>query len=96
VEDFILEDANWMIRYLLVGTGLWLPGKRVLVAPPWIQSVSWERSAVTVDLPRESIKRAREFDPEIGVTRAYEISLFQHYSREGYWQGEAGSEKHAA
>jgi hypothetical protein len=99
LEDILIEDTTWAIRYLLVNTGNWLPGRRVLIAPQWIQEVSWERSAVTVDLPRQSIEEAPEYDPDAGLSRAYEISLFKHYSRVGYWQGETGpegSEKSAA
>lgn len=33
VEDFIVDDQSWAIRYLVVDTRDWLPGKRVLIAP---------------------------------------------------------------
>jgi uncharacterized protein YrrD len=88
VTDFVVEEANWAVRYLVADTGTWLPGKKVLIAPPWISSVSWDRSAVLVDLPREAIRNAPDYDSHSALTRAYEIDLFKHYSREGYWQGE--------
>jgi hypothetical protein len=67
-----------------------------LIAPAWIQSVSWERSAIMVDLLREAIEHAPEYDPQEGITRAYEISLFKHYSRQGYWRTAQDAHKTAA
>ena len=33
VEDFIIDDETWSIRYLVVDTKNWWAGKRVLVSP---------------------------------------------------------------
>lgn len=48
---------------------------KVVVAPQWIERVSWEESKVHVDLTRESIKGAPEFDATALVNREYEHSL---------------------
>ena len=40
VEDFIIDDwTTWAIRYLIVNTQNWWPGKKVLVSPKWIERV---------------------------------------------------------
>lgn len=39
VEDFLVDDAAWMIRYLIVNTRNWLPGKKVLVSCEWVQDI---------------------------------------------------------
>jgi hypothetical protein len=88
LEDFVLDDRTWAIRYLVIDTRNWLPGKRVLVAPPWIENVSWAQAKVYVDLSRDAIQTAPAYDQEAEITRAYEIRLFQHYSRQGYWEKE--------
>jgi hypothetical protein len=85
IADLIIDDANWAVRYLIADTGNWFPGKKVLIAPPWISQVSWERSAVAVDLPQAAIKQAPEYDHASAITREYEVALFKHYSRPGYW-----------
>lgn len=87
VGDVIVEEPGWVIRYFVIDTGHWLPGRKILIAPAWIQSVSWERSTVAVDLPRASVETAPEYDGTMPIARDYEISLFKHYSREGYWRG---------
>ena len=61
VEDFIVDDRTWAIRYLDVDTRNWWPGKKVLVSPAWIDKVSWPDSKVYVDLSREAIKNGPEW-----------------------------------
>src|SRR5690606_19253045 len=36
VDDFIVDDTSWRIRYLIVDTHNWLPGKKVLMAHEWV------------------------------------------------------------
>jgi len=85
VVDFIIDDDAWAIRYLVVATKNWLPGKKVLVSPLWIENVSWEEKEVAVALSREAIKSAPEYTDASLLTRDYETSLHGHYNREGYW-----------
>jgi hypothetical protein len=88
VEDFIIDDETWAIRYLIVGTRNWWPGKKVLVSPQWIKRVSWSESKVFVNLSRETIKQSPEYTDESLPTRDYEIGLHGHYNRKGYWVDE--------
>lgn len=88
VYDFILDDETWTIRYLLINTANWWPGKRVLVSPLWIERVSWIDSKVFINLSREAIKAAPEFTETSLVNRDYEIGLHRHYDRKGYWMDE--------
>lgn len=85
VEDFILDDETWVIRYLIIDTRNWWPGKQALVSPHWIERVSWNEAKVFVKLPRETIKQAPEYAGESSLTRAYETRLYKHYDRRGYW-----------
>jgi hypothetical protein len=84
-EDFIMEDGNWIIRYMVVSTRNWLPGKKVLMSPAWIQRISWADSEVYVDLSREQIKDSPEFNPRYPVNREYEEHLYDFYGRPRYW-----------
>ncbi|MBN1837754.1 MAG: PRC-barrel domain-containing protein [Spirochaetales bacterium] len=85
VEDFLLEEESWAFRYLVVDTRNWLPGRKVLVHPAWIEEVSWYDQRVRVDLERERIRSSPEFHEPEDVTRDYEALLFDHYGRSGYW-----------
>jgi sporulation protein YlmC with PRC-barrel domain len=85
VDDFIVDDREWAIRYMVVDTRNWWPGKKVLVSPEWIREVSWPDSRVYVDLSREGIKSAPEFDPARPLEREYEGRLYDHHRRRRYW-----------
>ena len=92
VEDFIIDDETWAIRYLIVATQNWWPGKKVLVSPQWIERVSWHEEKVFVNLSREAIKQSPEYTEESLLTRDYETGLHRHYNRKGYWVDEAGTQ----
>lgn len=85
VEDFLIDPDTWHIRYMVVDTRNWLPGRKVLVSPEWIQQVSWDDMQVAVDLPRDHIKNSPEYDPTAPVDRAYEAQLFDFYGQRRYW-----------
>lgn len=91
VEDFIVDDESWGLRYLVVDTRNWWPGKHVLVSPRWIDSVSWTQSSVVVDLVRETIKEGPEYDPSMLLNRAYESRLHQSLQRAPYWEETGGA-----
>ncbi|MGH8594994.1 MAG: hypothetical protein ACREV3_14430 [Gammaproteobacteria bacterium] len=48
VEDFIVEDHSWAVRYMEIDTRNWVPGKKVLVAPTWVTKVNWAERRVHV------------------------------------------------
>lgn len=85
VEDFIVDDETWAIRYLIIDTKNWWGGKKVLISPQWIDRISWDDSKVFVNLSQESIKQAPEYSDELLITRDYEDQLHTHYERKGYW-----------
>jgi len=95
VEDFIIDDETWAIRYLIVDTRNWWPGKKVLVSPQWIESVSWNETKVFVNLLRETIKQSPEYTEASLLTRDYETGLYQHYNRQGYWSDELTAKEHS-
>lgn len=88
VEDFLIDDRAWAIRYMVVDTRNWWPGAKVVVAPDWIKSVNWADSTVHVDLRRDEIKAAPAYDPARTFERDYEERLFDHHGRRKYWEWE--------
>lgn len=94
VEDFIIDDETWAIRYLVVDTKNWWRGKKVLVSPQWIERVSWSESEVFINLSREAIKQSPEYTAEVLITRDYEAGLHGHYQRPGYWDDEPEVKEH--
>lgn len=82
VDDFILDDEDWKIRYLVVDTVNWLPwSKKVLIAPLWIKRIKWSEEKVFIGLSRDLIKDSPEYDPSEPINREYEIRLYDYYGR---------------
>ncbi len=63
VDDFIVNSASWVISSLVVDTGKWLTGKKVLISPQAISAISWGERRVHVDLTTDAIKNSPEYDP---------------------------------
>jgi sporulation protein YlmC with PRC-barrel domain len=84
VDDLLVDDQTWAIRYLIVDTNRWWRGRRVLVAPRWVDDVSWFLTTVSVDLTRRAIKHAPPYDSEAQFDRQREQALHDHYDRLGY------------
>jgi len=88
LDDFVIDDETWAIRYLVVSTRNWWPGGKVLISPQWIERVDWKEASISVNLSRDAIKRSPEYTEDALITRDYEAGLHGHYHRPGYWTGE--------
>jgi hypothetical protein len=82
VEDFLVDDETWAIRYIVIGTHNWLPGKHVLLGPEWVDEIDWASSTVRVDVDRDQIKHAPEFDASAPIARDYEKALHARITAE--------------
>jgi hypothetical protein len=86
VEDFIIDDVTWAIRYLVIDTSNWWFGKKVLVAPHWAHGVCWEDRNVHVALSRQAIKNSPVWNATTAINREYEARLYDYYGRPVYWE----------
>jgi sporulation protein YlmC with PRC-barrel domain len=89
VENVLVDEHTWAIRYFVVDTSNWWGGHHVLVAPQWIQGVSWAESTVSVDVTREAVKGAPRYDSAAQLDRQQEAAIYEHYGRPGYWTTKA-------
>jgi hypothetical protein len=62
VDDFLLDESTWALRYLVVDTSNWIGGKRVLVSPQVITRLDPERERIDVSLTREQIEHSKSLD----------------------------------
>ena len=80
VKDFIVNDADWKIDFLVVDTGHWLPGRKVIISPVLISNIDWTDSEVSVKTSVRHIKESPAYDPSQPITQDYEIHLHNHYN----------------
>jgi hypothetical protein len=88
VAGLLLDEDTWAIRYLIVDTSNWWLGHQVLIAPQWIENVSWPARSVSVNLTRQAVKDAPPYDSARVLDRNEEIDLYKQYKRRGYWADE--------
>lgn len=85
LDDFVIDDQAWVVRYLVVDVGTWWAGEQVLVHPEWLEDIDWQRSTTRFAATRQAIRTAPRFDPSVPLTREYERELHAHYGRPVYW-----------
>ncbi len=85
VDDLLIDEAGWVVRYFVVDTRNWLPGRKVLLSPTWIREISWPDRDVVVTVDRKEIEESPDYSPGADIGRDYESRLHRHYGRAGYW-----------
>lgn len=85
VQDLLVDDHSWAIRYLVVNTSNWWLGHRVLLSPRWVDAVTWPERIVTVGLTRDAISHGPPYDSGAQFTRQEQQALHQHFDRPYYW-----------
>jgi hypothetical protein len=84
VENFLLDDATWAIRYLIVDTRNWWPGAHVLISPFAVKSISWDDHEIRLNVSREQVKSSPSWEPAQIIDDMYERRLHTHYGWPGY------------
>ncbi len=87
VKEFYFDDKEWTIRYIIVETGSWLLGRKVLIAPQAVLTPDWEGKIFPVNLTKDQIKNSPNIDTDKPVSRQEELELYAHYPWSGYWPG---------
>ena len=85
VDDFYFDDASWTVRYLVLETGRWLPGRRKLIHPESVAGIDWSRRQVVLDLDREDIEKSPEPSADPPVSRQQLAALHEHYGLGPGW-----------
>lgn len=64
VADFLFDEDDWSLQYLVVDPrDLW-PGKHVLIPASRVEHVYWSERKVVVDMRSEEVKHSQEYDPD--------------------------------
>lgn len=86
-HDFLFDDQQWTLRYMVADTGSWLPGRKVLVSPIQLEQPDWERKRLPVDLTQSQIEHSPPLDSDAPVSRRYEQAFNEVHSLPSYWLG---------
>src|ERR1019366_7117855 len=58
VDDRYFDDEGWAIRYLVVDTGGWLSGRKVLISPVAIGPPDWLHQVLPVSLTKAQVEKS--------------------------------------
>jgi uncharacterized protein YrrD len=85
VEEFYFDDSSWKIRYLIVKTGGWLSGRKVLISPAAVAAGASHSGDFPVSLSMQQVRDSPDIDTDQPISRRQEIRLYGHYAWQPYW-----------
>ena len=75
VHDFYFNDETWSINYLVVNTGAWFLGRKILIYPAVIGQPDWESHKLPVKLTKELVKKSPNVNVDKPVSRQNRVKL---------------------
>lgn len=81
VKDVIVDTDTWGVAYFVIDTRRWLPGRRVLISPDWVDHISWADQKLHVRLTKDQVKNSPEYDPSQPINQSYRERLHDYYGR---------------
>ena len=87
VKDFYFDDQQWVVRYVVVDTGAWLPGRLVLISPHAFGYFFEDADTLLVHLTRKQIEDSPAIELHRPISRQYERDFYRYYGWPPYWQG---------
>jgi len=85
VSDLLVGDSDLKLRYLVIDTGGWLSGRKVLLSTAWLSSVEPGKESVVVNMEKKRIKESPPYESGAAVDREYEARLYDYYGYPYYW-----------
>ncbi len=79
IVDFLCDDRTWTIRYLILDTRNWWPGRKVVLSPAWIEGLNWEHEKVAAKVLRADVIQAPEYESEMNFTEDFQRKLNEYY-----------------
>jgi len=87
VKAAFFDDHSWAIRYLVVDTTKWLPGREVLISPYSVNQPQPADKNIYVGLTRKQVESSPDIDTHQPVSRQHEREYSNYYSYPEYWDG---------
>jgi sporulation protein YlmC with PRC-barrel domain len=87
VEDFLVDDATWGIRYLIIDTKNWWPGQHVLMSPYAVREILWSDRQIRLAVTHDQVRASPPWKPIDTLEerrQAYEKRLHEHYGWPGH------------
>ncbi|BDI34101.1 hypothetical protein CCAX7_61520 [Capsulimonas corticalis] len=87
IDEILFDEEQWTVRYLIVDTGGWLDGRKVLIAPAALGVLDWDLRVLNVNLTRDQIEKSPGIETNEPVSRQWETEYYDYYAWPFYWGG---------
>lgn len=88
VSDLLVDDRTWKLRCLVVDTGGWLTGRKVLLHPSAIRHIDPARQALPVSLTKAQVEDSPDILSDEPVPQQMETNLYSHCGLDPLWSGQ--------
>lgn len=85
VEDLIVDDSNWKIRWLVTGTGRAPSARKVMVKPDAVAGTPVGRRELRLNMTWNQLEHSPDYDPSAPINRRYEPHFYDLRGRP--WSG---------
>jgi uncharacterized protein YrrD len=88
IKDFYFDDQKWAVRYVVVDTGSWLSGRKVLISPHVFTNFDLDGVCRGLNLTKKQIETSPALASHKPVSRQYEEEYYRYYGWPDYWDGD--------
>jgi hypothetical protein len=85
IYDLLFDDQKWTIRYLVIDTGNWLSGRKVLISPVSVKEIDLQNKSCVINLNKNVIEGSPELTDKKPISQQFEKELIGYYNLPVYW-----------
>jgi hypothetical protein len=82
ITDFLMDDATWTVRQLIVKTGHRITGREVQVPTGKVDRISYKESTVFVNMLGEAVEQCPAYQPAAPIPKGKTVSSIVHSEKE--------------
>lgn len=79
LRAFLFDDKDWAVRHLVIRTGKWLSGRRVLISPTGIERCDGLDRELHLGLTQEQVANCPDIEADPPVSEQWRVFCLEHY-----------------
>ena len=84
LSDLIIDDSDWQIVYVVLDTKNIVPWSKQIILPvEFVEEINFPNREIRIDLTKEAIKNAPEYNSTKAVNSQFEKELTDFYRQKG-------------
>lgn len=85
LDDVYFDDERWAVRYMVVDTGGWVAGRRMLVSPQAVEAGISDPGKLRIGATREQLREAPGAQEDMPVAEQQRIAQARGFGPPYYW-----------